>query len=307
MDPTLKYSKDDGLLFENPERDGIRAKESYPYLDQALWPELLNHRSSLIFPTGTFVGVYFSEELKFAVKLGYTVLPMKGYLFEKGEGSPFKDFASSLSENRIREKQKGNAVMSYIYKLIMNSLYGRLGISPERTVNNVVDDARRKHLLQTSEKFLYSHPLENNWHNVAYPVNTQSTVDKWTPHKNSAVQMGAAITAYARIHLYPYIARDDCYYTDTDSVVLGHPLPCDVLSSSEIGKWKLEDKIKKGPSIFRTVCLATMNITSIELGSLKAISYHMDLESPIKNNKKDWEGLNGWLPRPGLDPAHQTS
>lgn len=128
----------------------------------------------------------------------------------------------------------------------MNSLYGRLGISPESTVNDVVDDARRKHLLQTSEKFLYSHPLENNWHSVAYRVNTQSTVDKWTPHKNSAVQMAAAITAYARIHLYPYIARDDCYYTDTDSVVLGHPLPCDVLSSSEIGKWKLEDKIKKG-------------------------------------------------------------
>ncbi|KAK4376925.1 hypothetical protein RND71_003221 [Anisodus tanguticus] len=127
------------------------------------------------------------EELKFAVKLGYTVLPMKGYLFEKGEGSPFKDFVSSLSDNRIWAKQKGNAVMSYIQLLIMNSLYGRLGISPESTVNDVVDDARRKYLLQTSVKFLYSHPLENNWHSVAYRVNTQSTVDKWTPNKNSAV------------------------------------------------------------------------------------------------------------------------
>ncbi|MCD9640388.1 hypothetical protein HAX54_025675 [Datura stramonium] len=150
---------------------------------------------------------------------------MKGYLFEKGEGSPFKDFVSSLSENRIRAKKKGNAAMSYIYKLIMNSLYGRLGISPKSTVNDVVYDAHRKHLLQTSEKFLYSHPLENNWHNVAYCVNTQTNVDYCTSHKNSAVQMAAAITGYTRIHLYPYIARDNCYYTDTDSVVLGHPLP----------------------------------------------------------------------------------
>ncbi|KAF3674877.1 hypothetical protein FXO37_06170 [Capsicum annuum] len=46
-------------------------------------------RSSLIFPTGTFVGVYFSEKLKFAVKLGYTVLPMKGYLFEKVSSQKF--------------------------------------------------------------------------------------------------------------------------------------------------------------------------------------------------------------------------
>ncbi|PHT54511.1 hypothetical protein CQW23_08973 [Capsicum baccatum] len=43
----------------------------------------------MIFPTGTFVGVYFSEELKFAVKLGYTVLPMKGYIFEKGSSQKF--------------------------------------------------------------------------------------------------------------------------------------------------------------------------------------------------------------------------
>ncbi|KAK4342630.1 hypothetical protein RND71_038446 [Anisodus tanguticus] len=38
-------------------------------------------------------------------------------------------------------------------------------------------------------------------------------------------------------------------------------------------------------------------------GSLKAISYHMDLEVRSKTRKKDCEGLNGWLSRLGLDPA----
>nr|GFD00286.1 RNA polymerase, mitochondrial [Tanacetum cinerariifolium] len=50
-----------------------------------------------------------------------------------------------------------------------------------------------------------------------------SPLDQWKPHSNSAVQLATAITASARIHMYPYISRDDCYYTDTDSVVLSQP------------------------------------------------------------------------------------
>jgi len=40
---------------------------------------------TLIFPTGSFVGVYYSKELKYAKSLGYTVIPLCGYLFEKKE------------------------------------------------------------------------------------------------------------------------------------------------------------------------------------------------------------------------------
>lgn len=50
---------------------------------------------------------------------------------------------------------------------------------------------------------------------------------------NSAVQISAAITANARIHMYPYISREDCYYTDTDSVFLKNPLT-DVMKKSPI-------------------------------------------------------------------------
>lgn len=64
--------------------------------------------------------------------------------------------------------------------------------------------------------------------------------------KNSAVQLAAAITASARIYMYPYISRDDCYYTDTDSVVLSQPLPEERISSSVLGMFKLEDEIAFG-------------------------------------------------------------
>lgn len=33
------------------------------------------------------------------------------------------------------------------------------------------------------------------------------------------VQIYAAVTAHARIHMYPFIRTESCYYTDTDSAV----------------------------------------------------------------------------------------
>lgn len=44
--------------------------------------------------------------------------------------------------------------------------------------------------------------------------------------------------------MYQYISRPDCYYTDTDSAILGNPLPEDEISSMELGKLKQEHIVK---------------------------------------------------------------
>ena len=41
------------------------------------------HQGKTIFPKGTWLGVYFSEELKEVVKHGYLVKLIKGYQFIK--------------------------------------------------------------------------------------------------------------------------------------------------------------------------------------------------------------------------------
>ncbi|KAL2930264.1 DNA polymerase [Bienertia sinuspersici] len=107
--------------------------------------------------------------------------------------------------------------MSFMYKLFMNSLYGRFSINPKSTKNDIggID--------------LYH-----------YMMKQDSRID------GDILVRAAAITACARIYMYPYTSREDCYYTDTDSVVLGNPLPEAVVSSSELGKFKLEEKISKG-------------------------------------------------------------
>jgi DNA polymerase type B, organellar and viral len=201
--------------------------------------------NTLIFPTGEFVGVYYSEELKYARGLGYTVVPISGYLFEKME-SPLRNFVSSLFESRLEAKISGNESLSYVYKILMNSLYGRFGINPKSTITEICDEDRYKDLIRHRE-LIFGDMLNENNYIVAYQSNVdKGSDDYWNPPKNSAVQLSAAITAAARIYMYPYISREDCYYTDTDSVVLGQPLPKEVISSSVLGKFKQEDRILKG-------------------------------------------------------------
>ena len=203
-----------------------------------------NKENTLIFPTGEFVGVYFSEELKYARDIGYTVIPISGYLFERKE-SPFKDFVSSLFESRLEAKKSKNDAMAYVYKILMNSLYGRFGINPKSTITEICDENKRKNLLRHCD-LIFSELLYENKYIISFHSNTDKGPDYWKPPENSAVQLAAAITAYARIYMYPYISREDCYYTDTDSVVLGQKIPVEEVSPSALGKFMLVDLILKG-------------------------------------------------------------
>ena len=59
-------------------------------------------KGTLVFPTGKFTGIYFSEELKHALTLGYEIIPLRGYLFEQ-RPSPFHGFISDLYTSRDRK------------------------------------------------------------------------------------------------------------------------------------------------------------------------------------------------------------
>jgi len=152
------------------------------------------------------------------------VIPLSGYLFDR-KGTPFKDFVSTLYESRLDAKKSGNEALSFVYKILMNSLYGRFGINPKCTITELCDEDRRKDLFKHSE-FIFMDQISTNCHIVVYHSNPgmEGSTDSWNPPQNSAVQLAAAITACSRIHMYPLISREDCYYTDTDSVVLSNPL-----------------------------------------------------------------------------------
>jgi hypothetical protein len=170
---------------------------------------------------------------------------MSGYLFEK-MSSPFQDFVSSLFSRRQEAKKTGNDAMSYVYKILMNSLYGRFGINPKSEITEICNRDKYNHFLRKDE-FLYGDKLGEHNYIISYWNNAPHVSDsEWNPPRVSAVQLAAAITACARIHMYPYISRSDSYYTDTDSVVLASPLADECVSDTELGKFKLEYIVFEG-------------------------------------------------------------
>lgn len=276
------------------------SKPFLPYRDK---------HGTLIFSTGEFVDVYYTEELKYAKTLGYKMDPLRGYIFKKQE-SPFTNFVSSMFEKRQSAKKSGNDAMSYVYKILMNSLYGRFGINPKSTITEIAGEDRYTDVLKNHD-IIFAEML--NQKDQTYVLSYWSTPDSiapkgsWKPTRVSAVQLAAAVTACARIHMYQYISREDCYYTDTDSVVLKNPLPNEIVSSIELGKLKLEYKVKKGvflaPKSYSLITEEGGNILKHK-GAAKALVSDEWFENQYKDPSKtetvaidanfrvDWRTLN---------------
>ncbi|KAF6165299.1 hypothetical protein GIB67_042715 [Kingdonia uniflora] len=149
---------------------------------------------TLLFPKGKFVGVYLSEELIYAQKLGYKIFMLKGYTFEK-KLSLFKNFISEVYESRLKAKKSGDDTISYGYKILMNSFYGRFGINSESTITEICKRKRYDELTQR-EQIIMGDKLSDDYYIISYIGNAGYVKDyDWKPPKNSAVQIATAITA----------------------------------------------------------------------------------------------------------------
>ena len=96
----------------------VKTKDSY----LGLLP--IHFENKLILPNGTFEGVWFSEELQFAKEHGYEIQVIKGYNFDYLE-NVFVKFVEELYDKRLNS----NGIAKIINKIILNSGFGRFGLS----------------------------------------------------------------------------------------------------------------------------------------------------------------------------------
>lgn len=98
-------------------------------------PIHLNNK--LIFPTGKITGMYFSEELKYSLSLGYKIIKIHyGYKFDKG--LIFNEFVTNFYN--IKSNSNSTLIEKQISKLILNSLYGRFGLSDKNTKTSIINN-----------------------------------------------------------------------------------------------------------------------------------------------------------------------
>lgn len=81
---------------------------------------MLRYRSEdkTIYPTGHWIGVYFSEELKAVQALGYKITLIKGYEFSQ------IDLFSKYIDHFFEQKKYSTGAIRFIAKIHLNQLYG---------------------------------------------------------------------------------------------------------------------------------------------------------------------------------------
>ena len=216
----------------------------------------------VVCPRGRFTRMIFSEEIKEALKDGYTIKVKYGYKFERGKNL-FKEYVDTIYHIKKNTKDPVEKALS---KLLLNSLYGKFGmkditsnmkILSHNEANKITKDYNYSIFAELAEdKVLikYSSKLPEPLRNLIKDKDNQdknlknslASVSR-TRGVPSAVQISAAISAYARISINKFknIPGNPCIMSDTDSVVLSKPIP-NIFVGKDLGQMKLEHQIEEG-------------------------------------------------------------
>jgi hypothetical protein len=109
----------------------VKCKVTTPNTLKPVHP--FKYQGKTIFPTGTWIGTYFSEEIKEVMKLGYKFTFYEGYEFDTYP--LFNNYVLDFYEEKKVAPTEG--AKRFIAKLHLNSLYGIMGRRQNliRTVN----------------------------------------------------------------------------------------------------------------------------------------------------------------------------
>lgn len=215
----------------------VRHKETYfGYLPVRME---INKSEKLVFPVGEFTTTVNFNELRFAVDEGVVeILKVHYAIYANPVESPFIDF---VLDNYKKRLQSTNELDSTIYKLIMNSLYGRFAMRMKMTTT-YYDDLPYAIIreLEQADKY-YDLQLFNIERNDCYLITENEQM------KNSFFSIptySSYITSYARVKLLKAMIANEknkVCYCDTDSIFLMDNFIGNV--SDNIGDFKKEPKI----------------------------------------------------------------
>ena len=203
-------------------------------------------KGKTIYPTGTWIGTYFSEELKEInkLKLGYTFEIIEAHAYTKGK------IFNKFVEHFFKIKKEAAGVERYLAKLCLNSLYGMFGRKLD--VDEVVVTNTKglytlatyivKNIIQIDKDLYLVITQKNIAAKTLLKLNTmlRTQITGKPSLVNSNVAIASAVTAYGRILMMKYKINPAVTYSDTDSVFTTDIEPFNDVMSNELGDFKDE-------------------------------------------------------------------
>jgi hypothetical protein len=213
-----------------------------------------NKEGMIIFPTGVWYGIYFSEELKYLTRYGYRFTLISGLPFTKS--SIFNKYINHFYQIK---KNALTPAIKFIAKMQLNQLYGYFGRMRDLIVTKVIDRDQIekfissrfiKSIIEVNNKFTILLMTANINHTLLKKVNNELDnldleldvqIENIFKTLRSHVAISAAITAYARMEMNEYktLFGITIYYTDTDSIFTDKPLPAHLVGP-DLGQMKDE-------------------------------------------------------------------
>ncbi|HUM43900.1 MAG TPA: DNA polymerase [Fervidobacterium sp.] len=163
----------------------------------------------LIFPTGTWRGVYTGIELRAAIRYGAQIRRIHRALHYPESEKYFSEFAQMTLEGRRQCKRDGDEAMEQLYKNYGNGLYGKFGQRNGGDKRYV----RLEQYVGELEGLVIVHDADNNpW------VQLSSEDAKDAVHSFPVVS--ATITSYGRVKILDVLMANESsvVYCDTDSI-----------------------------------------------------------------------------------------
>jgi DNA polymerase type B, organellar and viral len=184
----------------------------------------------VVFPFGKLTGVWTLHEIRNAVEVGCKVTKVHASVGSEEGEYYYRDFILEMYKLRKESKSEPHRLF---YKLLMNNLYGQLGMSGSVTKTGELSNPDIGGKI-FGNKVLYDCALP-----LAQHVNYMHA---------------AYITSYGRLELYKYLRElgERVVYCDTDSVIFTGRQT--VKTGKELGEMKYEGGSEHGCETFAPKC-----------------------------------------------------
>lgn len=254
-----------------------------------------NNGIRTVAPLGTWTDIIFSEEMFKYLEYGYKFKVKRGYLFEKD--NIFKYYVDELY--LIKQSHNKDHPMYLIAKLLMNSLYGRFGMSDNLNNHVIVNNNELNNLFEhlNSKNAHFTEIIDFNNGKTLLTIKFDDINQSTLSNRDISIPIAAAVTSYSRIFMSQYLSNPDLkiLYTDTDSIYTQEKLPNSVVNN-ELGGWKLEQTFKEvvfiAPKVYGGITNDGKEITKVK-GFKNKISFNelkplLIREEKIKLKQDKW-------------------
>jgi hypothetical protein len=186
------------------------------------------HEGKLFFPYGTMDSIWTLWELRMALMAGAMLHGVSWVLGTPKTFNPFHEYIDTLYSLRSKYLHEGDP-QANILKLLMNSLYGRFGLDPDKGLYRAVT------LTGTSRD---DELVGYKTYNLGNYVIAYGRIEGMNQPAYVNLLFAAQIASSARVHLYNSLVEqgEQSIYCDTDSIITQGSMD----TKDQLGGWRQE-------------------------------------------------------------------